>query len=207
MRSVHGGTPQRLAPTLALALLAFVLPSAASAAAGPAATGEGGARPVTTPASMLLHGVHSSTTPAGAIPRATAPAGTTPSTRAVGPTVASTTPAGAAPPSTVPNSAAATPPAGSVTPPTARTTPLAPLGTAATRPATRRQTATRLSTGAIVAAVLAALLILVCLVWGAARWWAYEPRWTVSLRHSLAEAGWRLSASWDEFSEWTKLGR
>ncbi len=66
---------------------------------------------------------------------------------------------------------------------------------------------TKLSTWAIVAAALAALLIVVCLVWGAARWWAYEPRWTVSLRHSLAEAGWRLSGTWDEFSDWVRLGR
>jgi hypothetical protein len=66
---------------------------------------------------------------------------------------------------------------------------------------------TRLSTGAIVAAALAALLIVVCLVWGAARWWAYEPRWMVSLRHSLAEAGWRLSGTWEEFSDWVRLGR
>ncbi|MGH2855047.1 MAG: hypothetical protein ACRDLF_12755 [Solirubrobacteraceae bacterium] len=65
----------------------------------------------------------------------------------------------------------------------------------------------RLSTAALVAAALAAALIVVCLVWGAARWWAYEPRWTVSLRHSLAEAGWRLSASWEEFSDWVRLGR
>jgi hypothetical protein len=73
----------------------------------------------------------------------------------------------------------------------------------------RRTTAapTQLSTGAIVAAALAALLIIVCVAWGAARWWAYEPRWTVSLRHSLAEAGWRLSGTWDEFSDWIRLGR
>jgi hypothetical protein len=65
----------------------------------------------------------------------------------------------------------------------------------------------RLSTGAIVAVVAAAALILACVVWGAARWWAYEPRWTVSLRHSLAEAGWRLSGTWAEFSDWLRLGR
>ena len=35
----------------------------------------------------------------------------------------------------------------------------------------------------------------------------YEPRWSISLRHSLAEASWRLSASWDEFSDWARLGR
>lgn len=66
---------------------------------------------------------------------------------------------------------------------------------------------TKLSTGAIVAAALAALLIVVCLAWGAARWWAYEPRWAVSLRYCLAEAGWRLSGTWDEFSDWVRLGR
>ena len=68
-------------------------------------------------------------------------------------------------------------------------------------------TTTKLSTGAIVVAALAALLILLCLAWGAARWRAYEPRWTVSLRHSLEEAGWHLSASWEEFSDWLRLGR
>jgi hypothetical protein len=66
---------------------------------------------------------------------------------------------------------------------------------------------TRLSTGALVAAALAAALIVVCLAWGVARWWAYEPRWTVSLRHALAEAGWRLSGTWEEFWDWARLGR
>ncbi len=47
---------------------------------------------------------------------------------------------------------------------------------------------TKLSAWAIVAVVAAALLIVVCLAWGVARWFAYEPHWTVTLRHSLAEA-------------------
>jgi hypothetical protein len=64
-----------------------------------------------------------------------------------------------------------------------------------------------LSTGALVAAVVAALLIVACLVWAAARWWAYEPRWRVSLRHCIAEASWRLSGTWEEFSDWARLGR
>ncbi len=72
---------------------------------------------------------------------------------------------------------------------------------------TTEPTTTKLSTGAIVVAALAALLILLCLAWAAARWWAYEPRWAVSLRHSLEEAGWHLSASWEEFSDWVRLGR
>lgn len=57
------------------------------------------------------------------------------------------------------------------------------------------------------AAALAAVLIVLCLVWAAARWWAYEPRWTVSLRHCVAEASWRLSGTWDEFADWLRLGR
>ncbi len=84
------------------------------------------------------------------------------------------------------------------------------MGASPGLPAGARRTATRptkLSTAAIVAAALAVLLIVICLAWGAARWFAYEPRWSVSLRHSLAEASWRLSASWDEFSDWARIGR
>jgi hypothetical protein len=79
------------------------------------------------------------------------------------------------------------------------------LALVVTRQATHPST--KLSTGGIVAVALAALLIVVCLVWGIARWWGCQPRWTLSLRHSLAEAGWRLSASWGEFSDWVRLGR
>jgi hypothetical protein len=63
------------------------------------------------------------------------------------------------------------------------------------------------STGAIVAAVVAAVLILLCAAWAAARWWAYEPHWTLSARHSFAEAGLRLSATWGELTDWARLGR
>jgi hypothetical protein len=66
---------------------------------------------------------------------------------------------------------------------------------------------TKLSAWAIAAVAAAALLIVVCLAWGAARWWAYEPHWTVSLRHSLAEASWRLGGTWGEFADWLRLGR
>ncbi len=96
-----------------------------------------------------------------------------------------------------------------VTPPkTAPATPAKlPAAVAPTGAARAPATVKRPSPGAIVAAALAALLIVVCLAWGLARWWAYEPRWTVSLRHSLAEAGWRLSGTWEEFSDWLRLGR
>ena len=35
---------------------------------------------------------------------------------------------------------------------------------------------------------------------------AYEPRWWLSLRHALAEAGFRASATWAEFTDWLRLG-
>ena len=64
-----------------------------------------------------------------------------------------------------------------------------------------------LSTGAIVIAALAGLAALGCAAWGIARWRALEPRWTLSLRHAVTEAGFRVSATWAEFSDWVRLGR
>jgi hypothetical protein len=58
-----------------------------------------------------------------------------------------------------------------------------------------------------VAAVLAGLIALSCLVWGIFRFGAFEPRWLLSLRHAIAEAGFRTSATWAEFSDWVRLGR
>jgi hypothetical protein len=85
--------------------------------------------------------------------------------------------------------------------------PLAATLTTKTVTVVKATSTTKLSTGALVAAVVAALLVVVCLVWAAARWWAYEPRWRVSLRHCIAEASWRLSGAWEEFSDWARLGR
>jgi hypothetical protein len=64
-----------------------------------------------------------------------------------------------------------------------------------------------ISDGAIVAAVAAGLVALACLAWALARMLAYEPRWTLALRHSLAEAGHRTSATWSELGDWIRLGR
>jgi hypothetical protein len=63
-----------------------------------------------------------------------------------------------------------------------------------------------LSAGAIVIAALAALLALACLAWGIARLFAFEPRWALSMRHAIAEAQLRTSATWSEFSDWIRLG-
>ena len=59
---------------------------------------------------------------------------------------------------------------------------------------------------AIAIAAVAALVALLCIVWGIARMLTFEPRWTQSLRHAMAEAGFRASATWAEFSDWARLG-
>jgi hypothetical protein len=66
--------------------------------------------------------------------------------------------------------------------------------------------ASGLSTGGIVIAALAALTALLCLAWAVARMLAFEPRWSLSLRHAVAEAGFRASATWAEFRDWARLG-
>jgi hypothetical protein len=63
-----------------------------------------------------------------------------------------------------------------------------------------------LSTGAILLAALAAMLVLACVIWGLARRCAVEPHWWLSLRHAMAEAGFRASSTWAEFTDWVRLG-
>lgn len=208
MHRIRGTLPKGL-----LLVLALGLPATASAATGAATGTQSRAdHPATltfpVPASARVHGTQAATTPpasaatgpsgvAGAATGTTGPAGTGPaSTGAAGTTVPAGTPA-----ATAPGVASGT------TGPAGATGPTGATGLAGVHVAQPPPTSSHLSTGAIVAVVLAALLIVLCLIWGAARWAAYEPRWIVSLRHSLGEANWRLSASWDEFSDWAKLGR
>jgi len=105
---------------------------------------------------------------------------------------------------TAPGAAAA-----AATPTTATTTPAATTaarGTAPSKPASSGADRP-LSTGAIVIAVLAALLVLGCLAWAFARSRAFEPHWLIALRHASAEAGFRASATWSELLDWARLGR
>ena len=55
--------------------------------------------------------------------------------------------------------------------------------------------------------VVAALLVMLIALWAFARWWAWEPHWLARWRHATAEAGWRASAAWAEFTDWLRLGR
>jgi hypothetical protein len=64
-----------------------------------------------------------------------------------------------------------------------------------------------LSAGALALAILGALLVLGCIVWALGRWLALEPRWAISLTHSLREAFYRASETWAEFGDWARLGR
>ena len=64
-----------------------------------------------------------------------------------------------------------------------------------------------LATAAIVLAALAGALILISIGWALVRAWAWEPRWLLSMRHAVAEAGYRASATWSEFADWARLGR
>lgn len=59
----------------------------------------------------------------------------------------------------------------------------------------------------VLLAVLGTLLLAGLVGWGAARWWAWEPRSLERLRHALGEAGWRTGAAWSEFTDWVRLGR
>jgi hypothetical protein len=86
-------------------------------------------------------------------------------------------------------------------------TPFKATSTAPARTRAQSQPSSKLSTAAIVVAAIAALLALGCAAWGLARRRAFEPHWLLSLRHSMAEAGFRTSATWAEFADWARLGR
>jgi cobalamin biosynthesis Mg chelatase CobN len=123
-----------------------------------------------------------------------AAATTTPATGAGAPT----TTTGAVPTTTTPQPSTRT----SATSPAAST----PAGADA-RARSRSHRSGKLSTPAIALAALAGLLALACLAWALARLLAYEPHWVKSLRHALAEGGFRASATWAEFVDWARLGR
>lgn len=59
----------------------------------------------------------------------------------------------------------------------------------------------------IALAAIAAAVVLGSLLWGLARWRAWQPRWWEKLSHALAEAGYRAEATWAEFADWVRLGR
>jgi len=63
------------------------------------------------------------------------------------------------------------------------------------------------SSGVVLLAIAGAVVVLLLGLWGVARWWAFEPPWLLRWRHATAEAGWRASNAWAEFTDWLRLGR
>lgn len=59
----------------------------------------------------------------------------------------------------------------------------------------------------ILLALLGAMAVLAGTAVGAVRYWAFDPPWLGRMRHSVAEAGWRASAAWAEFTDWVRFGR
>jgi hypothetical protein len=163
---------------VALAAAPTLAPSGAATGTNPAATALGPVSKQARPAnSGVVAGARAPATPAGGTPAAGTPTTTY------------------------------TPPATSQT-----GTPATGLGTSTTtasatsNPPSRRASSST-STAAIALAILAGLLALAAAAWGIARQQAYEPRWSASLRHEIAEAGYRASATWAEFTDWVRLGR
>ena len=186
------------------AVCALAVLLAASAQAAGATTDK--ALGITIPASAKIHSAPATatpattTTPTTSVPPSTTPTSATPSTSA---------PTGAAQPGTV--APPTTTPAGAAT--QTASTPTSAVPTTTT-PGSRtvivahkqKPSAKGLSAGALALAILGALLVLGCIVWALARWLALEPRWTISLTHSLREAAYRASETWAEFSDWARLG-
>ncbi|MGA9283984.1 MAG: hypothetical protein WBV85_00920 [Solirubrobacteraceae bacterium] len=202
--------PRVRARVLCLGVMLSLLVTGAPASATSTKATTDPALRISIPASARVHGTTGSTTPAPATtaPVSTVPAATTPP---------STTPAGGAQPGTIAPSSTST----TGTTPTPTTNPAVP--STATTPTTgapgttvhsstvvvvhQPSKPTHLSTGALLLAILGALLLLACIAWGIGRWLALEPRWAAALTYSLREASYRGSATWAEFSDWARLGR
>ena len=178
----------------AVCALAALLPAGVSAAGVRTDKALG----ITIPASARVHATTTSVPPS------------TTSTLA---TTSTSAPTGAVQPGTV--APPTTTPAGAATPTASTATSAAPTTTtpASTSSSTTvivahkpKPSAKGLSAGALALAILGALLVLGCIVWALGRWLALEPRWTISLTHSLREAAYRASETWAEFSDWARLG-
>jgi hypothetical protein len=132
----------------------------------------------------------------GAAGAAAATPNTTPS--------ATTGPAGGA--TTGPAGASTGPAAGGSTTPSRPPALVGAPASANPTPQTPRHGSGHISTLAIVIAAIGALLALACAAWGLARRRAVEPHWWLSFQHAIAEARYRASATWAEFTDWARRG-
>jgi len=56
-------------------------------------------------------------------------------------------------------------------------------------------------------AALLALMALGTIAYGVLRFTGWEPAWAPRARHAAAEAGWRASSTWAEFTDFVRFGR
>lgn len=116
---------------------------------------------------------------------------------------ATTTPPVTTPPATQTQTAPAAP--ATIAPATPATTTPAP---ATPQPAAASTTHERDRTPLVVALiVLGGLVLLALLAWGLARMRGWDPSWASRMHHAWAEAGFRTSSTWSEFTDWLRLGR
>jgi hypothetical protein len=187
---------QASVPLVLCLLAALAAPARAGALAPSTRTPDGKAAAASTVATAATPAAGGTAAPSAAGVAPSTAASTAPS--AATPGASTTTPA----PSTPAGTPATTTPATSA--PATTPAPGAPIGAGARA---RSHGSGGLSTPAIALAALAGLLALGCLAWALARLLVYEPRWVKSLRHALAEGGFRASATWAEFLDWARLGR
>ncbi len=200
MKSFHAHNSCRALAGVCTMIVLVVTPPAGATAAG--TTSQRTIAGIPIPASVHVTGSTATATTA-------APAsGAQPGTVAPGATPSSATPTTSVPTTAAPPAATTpTTTAPSTTNPitTTPTTPGAPTVVGVARKTTSQSN--HISTGALALAILGALLALGCAVWVVGRWLALEPRWTISMMHSLREATYHASATWAEFSDWARIGR
>ncbi len=145
----------------------------------------------------------------GACDKKKAPAASVADQSSAPPPAAGQTPsASAAPQAGAPSTAA---PAAAQAPPTptAEPSPAASIATddAIALASNSTQVATDPPFPVLILAIVGALLALCAMTFGFARWFAWEPAWSVRMRHSAGEAGWRASSTFAEFADFVRLGR
>jgi cobalamin biosynthesis Mg chelatase CobN len=122
-----------------------------------------------------------------------------------------TTGTGTTAPDAASTATATQPPATTTIAPNATTTAAtpapAPAPAVTTAPAPTTQSTASHKGARLALIVVGALLVMLLALWAFARWWAWEPHWLARWRHATAEAGWRASAAWAEFTDWLRLGR
>ncbi|HEX8155774.1 MAG TPA: hypothetical protein VF526_00195 [Solirubrobacteraceae bacterium] len=120
-----------------------------------------------------------------------------------GPIPSAQTPQPATAPPATQNVAEAPPTPGEQPAPAPETVSAAPISVVATE----TDPATDAPFPVLALAILLGILALGGLLVGSMRWMGWEPAWASRMRHAAAEAGWRASCTWAEFTDFVRFGR